>query len=172
MADFHYLDTCAVVGWCCAEASSVSPIDAACSVTVDSLMQSSTSTPAISELTLIELHDTLAKLWRSSDSPQFDEAWVATSMTKVMSAVESLALDVVEVPPKAAEHAMLLVTLATRDHGLKFKAWDATHLITAASWARSLDRQVTIVTADSDFKRFLDRHAHFKTFVDLRLISV
>ena len=92
-------------------------------------------------------------------------------MSKIMTEVKSASLKVVAVPPKASEHAMLLVTLATRDHGLKFKAWDATHLITAANWARSLGEPVTIVTADADFQRFIDRHSHFRAFVDLNLVT-
>jgi hypothetical protein len=172
MTSYHYLDTCALVGWCCADVSPVNDIDQACADTVDSLLSDANASVAISELTLVEVHDTLAKLWRVSDAPQFDEAWVIRSMRKIFGAIEADTLGVASVPPKAAEHAILLVTLATRDHGLKFKAWDATHLITATNWAHEVGSPVAIVTADSDFRRFLDAHGYFSKFVSLTLVTV
>lgn len=171
ITNFYYLDTCTLVGWCCADTSSANSLDYACSAALDRLLVSSTSRVAISELTLIELHNTLAKLWRTSNASHFDELWVASSMKKVMAKIASDALEVVAAPPKATEHAMLLVTLATKDHGLGFKAWDARHLITAAGWARGVGEQVRIVTSDKDFKRFFDAFDYFRQLVDLVLIT-
>ena len=168
---YHYLDTNAVVGWCCADVQPVNAIDSACADAVEQLLTDQTCSVALSELTLIEWHDTVTKLWRSSQDAHFNQVWVRHSMTKVMSAIEDDRLRVISVPPKAAEHAMLLVTLATRDHGLKFKAWDATHLITAVSWSHEVNSQVAIITADADFERFLQAHAYFGEFVTLTQVT-
>ena len=171
MTDYHYLDTCAVVSWCYANTSLANSLDSACSAALNSLLATPTSKVAISELTLIEWHGSLARLWRDTAARQIGEEWVRSSMAKLMKEIASEALKVIAVPPKAAEHAMLLVTVATRDHNLSFKAWDATHIITAAAWARSVGEKVTFVTSDKAFEKFLDKYGYFRNLVNLNLIT-
>lgn len=72
----------------------------------------------------------------------------------------------VSVPPRAAEHAMILVTIATRDHGSAFRVWDALHLLTAAAWAYAIRSVVGLTTTDRDFERFISLFPHFKTHVN------
>ena len=44
-------------------------------------------------------------------------------------------VEVVPVPPKAANRAMTLGLIATRDHNIAFRVGDALHLLIAAAWA-------------------------------------
>ena len=78
---------------------------------------------------------------------------------------------VVASPPKAVEHALVLVRVASRYHGTKLKAWDAVHIITAAGWARAIGDRVTVVTADGDFRRFFDLQGHFSALLDLEQVT-
>lgn len=167
----YYLDTSVVVSWSCAAVESPSAIDTICAERIEALLADESIRIAISELTLIELHDTLSRLWRDTAKKQYDESWTKASMSMVMEAIAVGRLEIISPPPKASEHAMLLVTLATRDHGLKFKAWDATHLITASGWAHQLDEPVVIVTADADFDRFLSNCADFRAVIQLELLE-
>lgn len=125
----------------------------------------------MSELTIIESHDVLSKLLRSTDAPQFNNAWFEQSLNRIMGLLASRRVTVIAPPPKAAEHALVLVTIASRDHGAKLKAWDAVHIITAAGWARALGQRVTVVTADRDFQRFFDLQGHFSTLLDLEQVT-
>ena len=72
------------------------------------------------------------------------------------------------VPGRADEHAIALVTLATRDYGNGFRVWDAIHLITSAAWARELQATVELWTTDTDFVKFVDLFPEFKRFVQIR----
>lgn len=165
----YYLDTCTTVGWCCAPVLSALPIDVACGAVVDRLLAED-SVVGLSELTIIESHDVLSKLLRSTDSRHFDNAWFEQSLDRVMDLLASRRVTVIAAPPKAIEHALVLVTVASRDHGTKLKAWDAVHIITAAGWARATEERVTVVTADSDFQRFFNLQGHFSALLDLEQV--
>lgn len=124
----------------------------------------------LSSLTIIEFHDVLVTNWRMSDASykQFDQAWVELSQVKVMEMLASQQLIILPVPPRADEHAIALVTLATRDHGNGLRVWDAIHLITAANWARETQAHVELWTTDQDFQKFVDLFPDFKQFVQIR----
>lgn len=169
---YCYLDACTVASWCCAPVSAV-PIDLECGRVLDQLLADADVVVALSELTLVETHDVLSKLLRSTDpsTSQYDVAWFEQALGRVMALLGSRRVEVVASPPKAAEHALVLVTVASRDHGAKLKAWDAVHIITASGWARSLQNRVALVTADSDFEKFLALEGHFSALLDLEQIT-
>ena len=105
---------------------------------VGQLCADQTPLTGLSSLTIIEFHNTLATNWRSnvSEYEEYDQGWVERSQVKVMELIANQRLIVRSVPAGAKEHAISLVTLATRDHGNGLRVWDAIHLITAAAWAR------------------------------------
>lgn len=170
MPNYCYLDTSVVVSWCCANHPLQEAEDISRAKAIDSILAAPAITLGISELTIVELYDALARRWRMSEDPEFDESSVRSALERILSAVESGRCTVVRAPPKVTEHAMVLVTLAARDHGVSFKAWDATHLVTAARWARRVNAKVKIVTADNDFRTFLDRFSYFGNWVELELV--
>lgn len=168
----RYLDSCAVVSWLCSVVPDCEPIDVKLGGVVQTLLDDTSSTLGLSELTLVEVHDTLAKLLRSSEQTSFDVVWFESAMDRLMDALAAGNFTVVRPPPKVVEHAMALVTVASRDSGARVKAWDATHIVTAAGWTRELGQRVEVVTADSDFKRLMDLQPHFGSLLDLQLVSV
>ena len=121
-------------------------------------------------LTIVEFHNALAANWRGTHSTcvEYDQAWVERSQVKVMELLAKSRLILRPVPGRADEHAIALVTLATRDYGNGFHVWDAIHLITSAAWARELQATVELWTTDTDFVRFVDLFPEFKRFVQIR----
>lgn len=103
-----------------------------------------------SELTLLEFHSNVTTLLRSS-SEQFDQVWWDRALAELMADLASGKIVVLEAPPKAAEHVMSLVTVATGTLGRALKAWDAMHAVVAAKWAEDSGQAVTILTSDADF---------------------
>lgn len=103
-----------------------------------------------SELTLLEFHTNVTTNLRS-DISQFDHEWWERAVAVVMSDLASGRIQVLEAPPKAAEHVMSLVTVATGKRKRALRAWDAMHAVVAARWAEDIDHSVEILTSDSDF---------------------
>ena len=124
----------------------------------------------LSDLTIIEFHNTLATNWRTinPEYEEYDQKWVERSQIKVMELLASQRLILRPIPARAYEHAIALVTLATRDHGNGLRVWDAIHLITAVAWAHDLEEGVELWTTDKDFRRFVDLFPHFEQFVQIR----
>jgi hypothetical protein len=58
----------------------------------------------------------------------YDQDRAQRSFTNLMELVAEEEVEVVPVPPKAADHAMTLVTIATRDHNIAFRVGDAMQL--------------------------------------------
>lgn len=110
---------------------------------------------ACSELTLIELHNTLATHWRDTARPGCDQEWVTASTAVIHERVSDGRLVVLDTPPKAIEHVMSLVTIATADRRA-LRAWDALHVVVAAQWSYSSGQAVEIVTTDPDFDAALE----------------
>ena len=117
----------------------------------------------LSGLTIVEFHNTLAANWRANDAgyEQYDQAWVERSQVKVMELLARQRLILRSAPARADEHAIALVTVATRDHRNGLRVWDAIHLITAAAWAHELHATVELWTTDQDFRRFVDLFPEF-----------
>ena len=64
-----------------------------------------------------------------------DQDRAQRSFTNLMELVAEGEVEVVPVPPKAADRAMTLGPIATRDHNIAFQVGDALHLLTAAARA-------------------------------------
>ena len=124
----------------------------------------------LSPLTIVEFHDAIAQNWRMGDPnyKEYDQAWVERSQVKVMESVAKQRLILRPVPARAYEHAITLVTLATRDHGNGLRVWDAIHLITAAAWGHELHATVELWTTDQGFGRFVALFPHFEQLVQIR----
>ena len=138
------------------------------------LLNDSTKVVGLSELTLIEFHDVLATDWRSNkpDHGEYDQAWAELAQLSLAQLVADGRLVLRRVPPRAAEHAIALVTLATREHGNGLRTWDAIHLITAGAWAHEIEAQVELWTTDTDFQRFVELFPHFQRFVQVRNLDL
>lgn len=106
---------------------------------------------ACSELTLLEFHSNITKNYRSQDLPDCDYEWWLRVRADLFREIGGGRILVLPTPPKAAEHVMSLVTLATREHGRALNAMDAMHVVIAARWAYDIDANVEILTADTDF---------------------
>jgi hypothetical protein len=167
MTRWAYFDTSALARW--AEGDVASPSDRGRDgrTAVANLIADPDCALSLSEVTILEFSSTLNWYWRNSEYPQHDQAWAEKSLDALMGEIASGRIDVVPVPPKAGEHAMALMKVATRDRGIAFHTWDAFHLITATSWADQLGQKVELITSDSDFDRFVDAFPHFR-----RLVSV
>ena len=127
-------------------------------------------TVGLSHLTILEFHDALATNWRMTDPryKAYDQTWVERSQVRVMELLARQRLVLRSVPGGAHEHAIALITLATRDHKVSLRVWDAIHLITAAAWAHELKASVELWTTDQDSQRFVDLFPEFKRFVHVR----
>jgi hypothetical protein len=133
---------------------------------VTRLLDDSNVVGAVSEHVLLELHNSIAIDWRKSDSPEFDQGWAERSFADVMQLIAGGKLTIVPMPPKAAEQAMTLVTIATRDYDSNFRAWDAVHLLTATAWAYEVGTSVDLITTDTDFERFIALFSSFRGYVN------
>jgi hypothetical protein len=165
-----YLDTSACVREAEADCQNPTQRNTHAGGPVANLYGDTSRSAALSPLTLLEFHNTLATRWRSNNSEdqEFDQAWVEKAQVRIMDLIASGRLIVRSLPPRAAEHAMTLVTLATRDHGNALRTWDAIHLIVAAGWAHELNQQVELWTTDRGFVRFVDLFPHFGQLVLVR----
>ena len=127
---------------------------------------------AVSELTLIEYTNTVYTLCRDQQQQQLTQAWAEGSVSALMSEIAEGRVQIVGTPPKAAEHALTLVKMATSDHRANFRAWDAVHLINATSWALTRDPPFTLLlTTDSDFRKFVACYQGFKGYVEIEQIT-
>lgn len=162
-----YLDNSALMRWAEGDISTPSTRNQAGRSRVEALLEDDAAALGISEHTLLEYAGSLAGDRFHTEKPEFDAEWQERGFFGVMREIDRGRLVMVPVPPKASEHAMMLLGLAARDHEISFKVWDAIHLITAAAWAVRERERVAILTSDSDFRRFLDRYPYFGRFVDV-----
>lgn len=133
---------------------------------VDEILDDPNTTVAISEHTLLELHNNITTDWRNTQVPEYNQEWAEQCLVDVMELIADGTLEIVPIPPKAAEHAMTLVTIATRDYGNKFRAWDAVHLLTATAWAWEIGSVVKLTNTDTDFENFIELFPHFKAYIE------
>ena len=171
LAAYYYLDTNVLAGWCQAESALPRDIDLACQAAMSEILSVETDFVALSELTLVEYYDVIMTHLRDTAAPHYDDEWADSSIDKVMRHIAEEKLAVIASPARATEHALQLVLLAARSSATKFKAWDATHLIVASDLARRASGNVKLVTADRDFRRFLDCHPYFSRMIELHLVT-
>ncbi|MHB1894789.1 MAG: hypothetical protein ACYCTZ_15090 [Candidatus Dormibacteria bacterium] len=114
---------------------------------------------------MLEFHDVVTRHFRTTDSgsQQYDQTWLNLAIGQTMRDLAEGRLVIRRTPPKAAEHAMELVTLAARNQGHKFAVWDALHLITASEWAFDLGAPIELWTTDTDYTSFLRDFPAFAT---------
>ena len=171
MTSAAYLDTSVIVSWATASVSPSEPIDSRARTRVNELLALPSCEVAVSELTLIEYTNKVYTLWRAPERQQLDESWAEESISALMGKIADRRLQVVQTPPKAAEHALTLVKMATRDRRANFRAWDAVHLINATSWALTRDPPSTLlVTTDSDFRKFVEHYQGFKAYIEIEQV--
>ena len=165
-----YLDTSALVRMVECDVGSPSARSLRAGGPVAQLCVDQAPLVGLSGLTILEFHNTLAVNWRTTDAgyEQYDQAWVERSQVKVMELLARKRLVLRAAPAHADEHAIALVTLATRDHRNGLRVWDAIHLITAAAWAHEIKATVELWTTDRDFRKFVDLFPHFERFVLIR----
>lgn len=165
-----YLDTSALVRRAEASAGSPSPRNASAGPPVASLISASAGRVATNEVGLLEFHDIVTLLWRdtATENDHYDEMWAHSAISQAMDDLAAGRLEILPTPPKAYEQAMTLVTMTTRDHGRKFRVWDAVHLVTAMTWAEELRESVQIWTTDKDFEGFLSLYSYFASSVSVR----
>ena len=125
---------------------------------------------ATSEVGILEFHDVVTAMWRDTNAANadYDEAWCGVVIDAAMSDISAGKLTVLAQPPRVFEQAMTLVTMATRQHGRKFRVWDAVHLISAVGWSVSINAPVELWTTDGDFESFMTAFPYFATRVTVR----
>ena len=90
----------------------------------------------------------------------FDEAAVDRADAAFMRWIATGRVRIRPLGARAFEMGMAYVSSASRQQR-KMKAWDAIHLYEACRWARELNEQVVLATADKDFTRFLEVFPEF-----------
>jgi len=163
---YNYFDTSCLMRRAEADVASPSSRNHRIAERVNELLDDPNTIVAISEHTLLEFHNNIAVDWRRSEASEFDQQWAERSLADVMQIIEVGQVEIVPIPPKAAEQAMALITIATRDHNNALRAWDAVHLLTATAWAYEVGSAVRLATTDGDFERFVSCFPHFKAYVD------
>lgn len=162
-----YLDSNTIINWFVGSVPTASEHVRQVREGMVPLVQNRDRQLAISELTLIEVHDGLAKHLRMGEHPSCDDSWFDASMGEFMRAISEGIFAVLDTPPRGISHAMVLGQVATREQGRKFTMADALHLITAVCWSSDITEQVDFFTSDTDFQGFMDEVPGFATFVNL-----
>ena len=162
-----FLDTSSLMRQADADVSAPSPRNQGAGAAVDQLLADADRELALSEITLLEFVNAVAADWRDGQHPEFDADWAQRRTLQLMELIAARRIDVRSLPPGAMEHALALVTVATRDYNNGLRVWDALHLITAAAWSRELGEPVQLYTSDDDFQAFVDRFPEFAHFVQI-----
>jgi len=163
-----YLETSALVHRAEGTAVSPSPVSVQVGFAVTARLAAGIADVATCDVGLVEFHDVVTKLLRDTGQAAYDEAWCDNAIATLMSDLADGRLLVLPQPPKVFEHAMRLVTLATREHGKKFKVWDAVHLLTAVRWSIDAGQVVEFWTTDRDFEGFANLYPEFNANVTIR----
>lgn len=162
-----YLDTSALMRRAGAACAAPSLRDSQTGALVQALLDDDVRVAA-SPLTLIEFRQAIATCWIDSRpiSAAFDHQWARDSVLKVMQLVADDRIEIVDYPRLYQDAATLCDVAARR--GIKFRAWDAIHLMTASRWANESGSRVTLVTTDSDYGSFTAVFDFFNSVVSIR----
>lgn len=166
MAGLFYFDAAPLV--CAADdlSATATAYDAKVAAVVRGLIEGQSAT-AVSEVTILEVHTKICDKWRMSELQDHDAAWARRSIDQLMNWLADGKLQVLRMPAKLPEKAMVNVEEITRRTGLQLRAWDAAHLMHAVAWSRDQEARVTLVTADRSFERVLEALPEFAPFVEL-----
>jgi hypothetical protein len=169
VVSLDYLDTSALMRWVENDVATPTPRDEYGAALVDALLGESSAIVAVCGLTLVEVRSAISRDWRIPDAAHdlFDGSWAARANLGVMTLVAEGRLRIIKPPPRAEEHAVTLVHLATDEHGIALGTWDAIHLITAARWAYDEGDRVRLHTCDDGFGRFVGHYSEFERFVEI-----
>jgi hypothetical protein len=140
---------------------------------VDAIL-SSPDRLAISEMTILESLSVVTRNWRMQDAQclPFDAAWAMRSRNRFMNLVATGRVEVVPIPPRAAEHAITIVDFAAAEHQQAVGVQDAIHLITACAWAYRERAPIRFYTSDDDYDQFTALYPHFLRFAEVVNLEV
>jgi hypothetical protein len=148
-----YLDSNALVRWAEGLADGATAEQQVASARIAELVTDDASEVAMSEYTFIEFHDRVLR-YQAMQKVEYDAPWVDRVQTAFMELLETGRIQVLPPAPRAIDVAMSYISTA-RDAGVALKAVDALHLHAAIDWAHDTKTQVTVVTGDRAFSRFL-----------------
>ncbi len=170
MMGHFYLEPTALVDWAVGRASAAPAPQQAASAGIDRLVHDPSASCAVAEVGLVEVHTSLCKYLMKTepDFRAYDGPWMDACLEDVMTWLAAGHVQMLPHAPGLFETAMRHVTAATREHGRKFRSWDALHLAHAVWWARSIGSMVTVVTDDSAYATFLGLYPVFGRFVQLQ----
>jgi predicted nucleic acid-binding protein len=117
---------------------------------------------AMSEITIMELHNVLGKDARSQTHPEYDNIWRLSSIAVIMNFVSEGRIQILKSSPKWAESALTLMKIAHEDFDIQLEAWDAAHFVNAFSWAVNIGQPVKLATGDKAFRKFI---GHFPSVI-------
>lgn len=147
-----YLDASALMRRAESGAVDSTPRNRLIAPVVNRILADPSNRVACSETTLLEFHNNITLNTRKlQTNSTWTTTWWEQSRLEVYRDIAEGRLMVIPPPKKSAEHVMSLVTIATQRFQRGLRAWDALHVVTAASWAYDLDERVSIVTSDDDF---------------------
>ena len=164
-----YLDTSALMRRAEAAVPSPTQRNAFIAPLVDAIVQDPSADVRLSTLTMSEFRDALARDVRAQQPHEvhYTAEWMSAAVLEAMGLIAGGRISEVPIPADAEQRAGVLVDIATREHGVAFHIWDATHLVIACSWGHSLGQKVELITTDTDYARFVRFFPHFKQWVDI-----
>jgi len=124
---------------------------------------------AATPVTIIEVHTNFCK-WVIQNEPthrQFDGEWFDRAFEQLMADLKSGRIEVLQLPPKVFETAMMHVTAASLELGRNLRGWDAVHVVSASSWSRQLGERVTLLTGDRQVREFVETFPEFGQWIDI-----
>jgi ActR/RegA family two-component response regulator len=163
-----YFDTSALMRWVERDVGQPQERNVRVGAAVDELLEEE-SPLAVSDLTLVEFRAAVAEDWRRSEPEvsECDAAWAQRAKVALMERIADGRIAIVPAPPHAYEHAMTLVDMAARDHGLALGTWDAIHLITACAWGHTEGARIRLYTTNGHFEKFTRVYPHFERFAEI-----
>lgn len=165
-----YIDASGLMRWAEGQTASPTADQATAASRVEEIILDDDSTVQISEMTFVEFHDTVLR-YRNSGRQEWTDEWLRRVQTQLMEWIESGRLAVRPPDPRALDVAMSYISMA-REAGRSLKAGDAIHLNYAIEWAHEASEQVTLVTGDQGFERFIQVFPAASRFITLEMVVV
>jgi hypothetical protein len=124
---------------------------------------------AATAVTMIEVHTNFGKWVRQTEltHKQFDDKWFDAAFEQLMTDVKSGQVEILPLPPKVFETAIMHVTTASLELGRNLRGWDAVHVVCASAWSRLLGERVTLLTGDRPVREFVVTFPEFGQWIDI-----